>query len=466
MNSIDMKRHASLANRTLGAALARDNRPFAMRMVNELGNEEGSKVFLGAEHRQVYGAIFDLLRSGKPIDAASVKDLCRKSGDELRNGSLDPILAQTPFIASAPDALKELLNQWKSRETEKALKEMVAIVRSGDAPSPEQVLGAFHHRMRGICQVGGEQRSREAEDFVYRAHQYQQVLDQGDPIGIKWGVDSIDAYSRLEPGGFYVVGGLSKSGKSKFATYVAHQAAASGVPVLHFSLEMGESFIWDWYVSRHEKVDSAVIGTPKMDQGLVQRLQDKTHEIYTLPLTINDEASIDVDRVSLAVKEWKLNHGHEDGLVVIDYLQLMTLPNGKLTTEASQLKAAAYALARLAQEEKLPILVLAQLNRQAESARYAGVEHLEGSGGILQAARAAIVLDNVCRRLGSQETDLPSDCVPLIFQCVQRSGKSWRGKIVGDMTTGGFRSWEDSLPGGLPTKEEEVLAQVLSEADF
>lgn len=187
-----------------------------------------------------------------------------------------------------------------------------------------------------------------------------------DVEGARWGIPALDRYTLgLVPGQLTIVAGRTGSGKSMLAAQMVRNCAQAGGKALIFTMEMGNGE----YQRRMAHALSGVrkrfsnYGDPYTDveQGL---LKDAEAEIAGWQVWSSDRSAITVPIIAAAARLSRAEG--EIDLIVIDYLQLMGLPDND-TTEAAALKQITATLKSLAVELQCHIVVVSQMNRSSHS---------------------------------------------------------------------------------------------------
>ena len=216
--------------------------------------------------------------------------------------------------------------------------------------------------------------------------------------GLSTGFSDVDQLlTGLRPGEMFVLAARPSIGKTTFALNLAANIALRSrpgehVPVAIFSLEMNtQSLVMRLLCSE------AGIGMGEIQDSVLShsRWNDLTQAAETLrkaPIYIDDTGQLDV--IELRAKARRLKEQHDIQFIVIDYLQLMHGLGGKQSNREQDVAQMSGGIKSLAKELNLPILILAQLNRQAEQAG-AGkpkLSHLRESGAIEQDADVVGIL--------------------------------------------------------------------------
>jgi replicative DNA helicase len=212
--------------------------------------------------------------------------------------------------------------------------------------------------------------------------------------GCDYGFRELDSKTAgLHEGELVILAARPSMGKTAFAMNVAeHVALAQQVPVLFVSLEMSSLELADRLLCSVAKVNSHRLRTATLSQEDRLKLVDAAETLSKAPLFIDDSPSRTVTEIAAAARRIKRRHGAL-GLIVIDYLQLIEPDNPK-DPRQEQVAKIARRLKGLAREMKVPVLCLAQLNRQAEVSKdnIPRLSHLRESGAIEQDADVVLFI--------------------------------------------------------------------------
>src|SRR6185369_9545311 len=167
------------------------------------------------------------------------------------------------------------------------------------------------------------------------------------------------------------------------AENVAH---AQQIPVLFVSLEMSSIELADRLLCSAAKVNGHRLRNGTVSQEDRMKLVDKASELAKAPFFVDDSPSRTITEIAAGARRIKRRHGSL-GLIVIDYLQLIH-PDNEKDPRQEQVAKIARRLKGLAREMKVPLMCLAQLNRQTEAGKdnIPRLSHLRESGAIEQDA--------------------------------------------------------------------------------
>jgi len=169
----------------------------------------------------------------------------------------------------------------------------------------------------------------------------------------------------LQPSNLIVVGARPSMGKSAFALGLAAHAARIGVPVLFFSLEMSHLELAQRVLCAEARVDAGRLRNGKLVESDWSKIAGAIGRIGTSPLYLDDNPNVTIMDIRAKARRMKSAEGGL-GLVVIDYLQLMT---GRTSAESRQVEISEISrgLKILARELQIPVVALSQLSRNLES---------------------------------------------------------------------------------------------------
>src|SRR5208282_6648658 len=168
----------------------------------------------------------------------------------------------------------------------------------------------------------------------------------------------------LHPGEFVVLAARPSMGKTALATNIAENVAIiSRVPVLFVSLEMARLELAQRLLCSQGSIDGSKFRSGFISADEREKLMEASGRLSQSPLFIDDTPSRTITEIAACAR--RLKRKEKLGLVVIDYLQLIE-PDNPRDPRQEQVAKIARRLKGMARELKVPVLCLAQLNRQAE----------------------------------------------------------------------------------------------------
>ena len=348
--------------------------------------------FYDEANRTLFRNMMQLHDAGTTIDAVILVDHLKSSGDFEAIGG-------TAFLAkigrAVPNAAHAAYyaNIIREKSTFRSLINVsTEILREAyDQPADARgLLSESEQKIFSIVDDRGASNINSLNDIMHRAMDRLESRMSGETS--ETGVPTL--YSRLDA----LTGGLHNSelailaarpamGKTALAMNIAESVSVkSRFPVLFVSLEMSEAELGDRLLCSVARVNSHRLRNGTLSNEDRKRLIENAGEISQSPLYVDDSPSRTVSEIAAAARRIARREGRL-GLIVIDYLQLIE-PDNLRDPRQEQVARIARRLKGLARSLDVPILCLAQLNRQAEDSRdhRPRLSHLRESGAIEQDA--------------------------------------------------------------------------------
>ena len=189
-----------------------------------------------------------------------------------------------------------------------------------------------------------------------------------DITGVPTGFYDFDRMtSGLQPGDLIVLAARPSMGKTALAINIAeHVALQEGLPVAVFSMEMGASQLAIRMVGSIGRIDQSRLRTGKLNEDEWPRLSEAIEKLRSVSLFIDETAGLTTSELRANARRLSRRCG-KLGLIVVDYLQLMTGSSGSDgENRATELGEISRGLKMLAKELQCPVIALSQLNRGVE----------------------------------------------------------------------------------------------------
>jgi replicative DNA helicase len=222
----------------------------------------------------------------------------------------------------------------------------------------------------------GEEGSRMKQGFQSMDTLVVELLDRvqemannpNDITGVPTGFYDLDRMtSGLQPGDMVVLAARPSMGKTAFAINIAeHVALNEGLPVAVFSMEMGASQLAVRVVGSIGRIDQGHLRTGKLNDDEWPRLTEAIEKLRTVSLHIDETPGLTSSELRANARRLARQCG-KLGLIVVDYLQLMSGSGGAGgDNRATELGEISRGLKMLAKELQCPVIALSQLNRSVE----------------------------------------------------------------------------------------------------
>jgi replicative DNA helicase len=347
----------------LGSVLL-DNEVFA-RIEGMLRAEH----FYKEGHRKIFRGMERLFRRGEPMDLVTLTEELRQSGELENVGSVPYLIGLADSVPTAAYA-----ENYARIVAEKAvLRELIAtsgsIMQSAfDQAMPlEQILDKAE---ASIFDLSGSRRSQDFlgmgelvnETFAY----INELFANPDPVsGLRTGFKELDQLTAgLQPSSLNVLAARPSMGKTAMALSIAQNIALrEHKPVGIFSLEMSGVQLVTRMLCSEARVDMSRVRNGQLSDRDFQRLADTAGRMSEAKIFIDDNADMTV--MELRSRARRLVSEHGAGLIMIDYLQLMS--GGSSENRQQEISNISRGLKALARELDVPVLVMSQLSRAVES---------------------------------------------------------------------------------------------------
>lgn len=347
-------------------------------------------------HYPSHSLIYELLRElgdrGVPIDLITLtqhlsdRNLLDKAGGAL---TISDLYTFVPTAANADYYLDILREKYLLRQVILTCTEFVGRCydEQGDA---RELLDEVEKRVLAI----GEQRfqgdladiKKQVMDAVASIEKLYQ--NKGGITGLSTGFKALDQMtSGLHGGEMFVVAARPSMGKTAFAMNIAeHVAVDTGKPVGIFSLEMSSQQLVQRLLCSRARINLQRIRDGFLSKMEIPKLSAAADKLAKSKIYIDDTAGLTILELRAKTRRMRERMGIE--LLVVDYLQLLR-SDSRRAKDNRQLEVAeiSYGIKALAKELNIPIVVLAQLNRQPdEKGGRPMLSHLRESGSIEQDA--------------------------------------------------------------------------------
>lgn len=328
--------------------------------------------FYRRDHQMIFRAIGELQNKNMPPDAVTLGEWFETQGiAELVGGSRYILeLANTTPSAANIIAYADIVRE-KSvlRQLIDAGTEITGSAFQPEGRSTQEILEKAEQAVFHIAEAGarGRQgfvpmRSAVKEAFQQLQQRYE---TRGSVTGMPTGFTDFDEMTAgLQPSDLIILAARPSMGKTALALNMAEYAALkTKKAVAVFSMEMSASQLAFRLISSLGRINQQHLRTGD--------LQDEEWPRVTSAITLLSEAKIFIDDtpalspVELRSRARRLKREHDLGLIVIDYLQLMSVP-GNSENRATEISEISRGLKALAKELNVPVIALSQLNRSLE----------------------------------------------------------------------------------------------------
>lgn len=267
------------------------------------------------------------------------------------------------------------------------------IVASDLASGASEPHSALDRALRSIDAIQADSGAKQARHIGAVAEQVIEeamaVEDHKTLTGVPTGFRKLDDLTGgWQPSRLIIVAGRPGMGKSALSNAFAMAAAQAGKHVGIWNMEMGDTEVGQRFISSLTGMPSRRFLRGGLTEATVRKLAHAGAELSKVPMWIDDTPDLSIGDLRARVRRLHQRHGLD--LVIVDYLQLMRMTPGMATHEA--LGEISRGLKILGKDIKLPVIALAQLNREVEKrgataqAKRPTPADLKGSGNLEQDA--------------------------------------------------------------------------------
>ena len=392
----------------------------------------------------MFQAMVEMNNEGKPVDVVTLQE-------KLKEKDVPPEVYSLEFVRELLSSVPTSANirQYATIVKDKSILRNIIKVNEKIAndcyagkDSTEDILAETEKRIFELV------RNKGASDYTPIDKVVLEALDKistaaknrGVVTGVPTGFKDLDSYlSGLQPSDFVLVAARPSMGKTAFVLNVAENVAIKqGITTAVFSLEMSNVQLVNRMLSLESSVDADKLRKGRLDSNDWGKLIEGADGIAKSKLIIDDTPGITISELRSKCRKYKMENNL--GLVIIDYLQLMS-GNGKTDSRQQEISDISRSLKALAREISVPVIALSQLSRAVEQRpdHRPMLSDLRESGAIEQDADIVMFL----YRDEYYNKDSPSKGITEVIIAKQRNGPIGTVELVwmGDLCRFGNKEY-------------------------
>ncbi|WP_341207646.1 replicative DNA helicase [uncultured Sphingomonas sp.] len=252
--------------------------------------------------------------------------------------------------------------------------------------NPRAQIEAAEEELYRVAADGGAENSVKsfAQASTMAVKMAEKALNWGGNLsGVTTGLDSVNSkIGGMHHSDLMILAGRPGMGKTSLATNIAFNAAQrwmrdmrDGIPpsksvgakVAFFSLEMSADQLATRILAEQSRISSEALRMGKISKAEFEQLAAAAAELENLPFFIDDTGGLTIASLHTRVRRLQRRHNNEIGLVVVDYLQLLTGSGKGDGNRVQEISEISRGLKTLAKDMNVPVLALSQLSRAVES---------------------------------------------------------------------------------------------------
>jgi replicative DNA helicase len=351
------------------------------KLLEDIGDILRGDHFYDSRHALVFSLVVELWSSSRPVDILTVLDLLKLKGDlnpafaaEIDKEYLLELIAKSSLLSSATSAAKIIRDKYFLRE----LINISDKIKSKSLDEKDRVEDVLEYAQKEIYQISEQNIEKNftpiGEVLTEVYERISNAKDSGQLMsGTPTGLTEIDALlGGFHAGDLIILAARPSMGKTSLALEVVRRMAISeSTGVAIFSLEMGKDQLVDKLLSSTAGIELRKIRNGQLENqdgnDEFMKLGEAMGTLNTAKIWIDDSGHLNI--TELRTKARRLKSRYNIGLLVIDYLQLMSGNSGTNygVNRVQEVSDISRNLKMLAKELEVPVLALSQLSRGVES---------------------------------------------------------------------------------------------------
>jgi replicative DNA helicase len=352
-------------------------------------------------HGLIYRAILDLYEKRSPIDLLTTKTLL----DDRKQLEL---IGGASYLATLTNEVHTSTHIFNYALIVKQKSTLRKMIRSGDlimglgyneTDPLEMLLEQAEKSLFNISQASIKDKFVHIKEILNTT--YDKITELHDPAtrdkyrGVPTGFRDLDyILTGLQPSDLIILAARPSMGKTALALNIAQNVAKTGRSVGLISLEMSKEQLVERMFSSLLSVDSWKIKAGKLSEEDFMRIGSVMDELYSMKIFIDDSVGNSISELRSKARRLQMEHGLD--MIIVDYLQLMTVSGmtGNMNNRVNEISEISRSLKQLARELRVPIMALSQLSRAVElrPVKVPQLSDLRESGAIEQDADVVLMM--------------------------------------------------------------------------
>ncbi len=370
-----------------------------IEQVIQIFGDNDEKVFYEQRHQLIYKAMLELYQKRLAIDLITVGEELSRINELSNIGGRQYLAELTNKVVSSAN-----IEYYARLAKEKYLyRRLISISSRISSAAYSSELDVFDlvelasQQFFNISQAGLKKKASTIKELLKNATRMLENLSasQSSVTGVASGFSELDEMTAgFQPSDLIIIAARPSAGKTAFALALARNAAVDfNAPVLFFSLEMAEVQLAVRLMCAEACVESQSVRSGRITPEMMGLIINSMDDLAEAKLFIDDTPGISI--MELTAKARRMKQEHNIGMIVVDYLQLVSPVRDGKSNREQEIAQISRSLKFLAKELNIPIISLAQLNRSVEQRsgdRRPQLSDLRESGSIEQDADVVMFL--------------------------------------------------------------------------
>ena len=326
--------------------------------------------FYDPKHRDIYQAMVKLYQKHAPIDLLTLGNELKAVNKLDAVGGAEYLGELTNTVPSTAHAVEyaKIVREAAIRRNLTKAGEKIASLAYKQGQDVQELLSQAEADLYSVSEDSQQSDMQSLESLLGDAFEKMTYLHQNkDKLrGVQTGFKDLDKITAgLQKSDLIILAARPAMGKSTLAQNIAYNVASrEKKTVLFFSLEMSNAQLVDRMISEASGIDSWNIRTGNLSQEDFSRISDTMGEMSEVPIKFEDKPGMTV--LEMKTKAQREAHKGELGLIIVDYLQLMSGTKQYGDNRVQEISEISRGLKLMARELDVPVIALSQLSRSVE----------------------------------------------------------------------------------------------------
>ena len=373
ISALKVPPHSIEAEQSILGGLLIDN-----KAIDRIAGQVSASDFYRNDHRIIFIHISKLIDNNDPADIVTVAESLEQNAELTKVGGvayLGLVAENTPTASNISGYAKIVRERSIMRNLVEVGSDIVESAFSPQGKDAQQLLDESESKIFQIADAGTSEKLGfiDIKELLPKAAQriddLYQLDDPNGVTGVPSGYSDLDQKTAgLQPGDLIIIAGRPSMGKTSLALNIAeHVGMEVGLPVAIFSMEMGAAQLTMRLLGSVGKLDQHKMRIGQLEDEDWPKLTNALGVLNEAPIFIDEGSALNSYEVRARARRLHRQQG-KLGLIVIDYIQLMSSANEQSNeNRATEVSEISRSLKALAKELNVPVVALSQLNRSVES---------------------------------------------------------------------------------------------------
>lgn len=373
ISALKVPPHSIEAEQSILGGLLIDN-----KAIDRIAGRVSASDFYRNDHRIIFIHISKLIDNNDPADIVTVAESLEQNAELTKVGGvgyLGLVAENTPTSSNIIGYAKIVRERSIMRNLVEVGSDIVESAFSPQGKDAQQLLDESESKIFQIADAGTSEKLGfiDIKELLPKAAQriddLYQLDDPNGVTGVPSGYSDLDQKTAgLQPGDLIIIAGRPSMGKTSLALNIAeHVGMEAGLPVAIFSMEMGAAQLTMRLLGSVGKLDQHKMRIGQLEDEDWPKLTNALGVLNEAPIFIDEGSALNSYEVRARARRLHRQQG-KLGLIVIDYIQLMSSANEQSNeNRATEVSEISRSLKALAKELNVPVVALSQLNRSVES---------------------------------------------------------------------------------------------------